>query len=159
MNILVCLIMAGQCHTRALYQFGQLSSLNFGNGFRHGHIRPLKVTSRSLQPHIIIYLQKYRLTFKWNCSEFDTPDDYVRPAYIEKSDGTLKYRPSKLRYEVHIPAHERRKGFGFSCVTILFFLSLVIMAVFSCMFFQLWLSGRCNIIFICYDMLTVALFF
>lgn len=94
----------------------------------------------------IIFLElwkriQYRLTFKWNCSEFDTPDDYVRPAYIEKSNGTLKYRPSKLRYEVHIPAHERRKGFGFSCVTILFFLSLVIMAVFSCMFFQLWLSA------------------
>ena len=112
--------------------------------------RSLRVHPKFIWGHSMIYtlvndLEQYRLTFKWNCSEFDTPDDYVRPAYIEKSNGTLKYRPSKLRYEVHIPAYERRKGFGFSCITILFFLSLVIMAVFSCMFFQLWLSGMYNI--------------
>ena len=155
MNILVCLITAGLYHTHALYHFGQLSFLNFGNVFRHGHISSFKVTL-SIWKHILSNPPKYRLTFKWNCSEFDTPDDYVRPAYIEKSNGTLKYRPCKLRYEVHIPAYERRKGFGFSCITILFFLSLVIMAVFSCMFFQLWLSGTYSKYEMIHSMLTVT---
>ena len=44
MNVLVCLITAGLYHTHALYHFGQLSFLNFGNVFRHGHISSSKVT-------------------------------------------------------------------------------------------------------------------
>ena len=85
--------------------------------------------------------EKYRLTYKWNCSEFDTDDDDLRPAYIEKANNNHIYRPGKLQYELHIPNAITRSGLGLSGVTVLFFVSLCVTAIFSCIIFRLWLSG------------------
>ena len=101
----------------------------------------------------------------------ETTDDDLRPAYIEtgslnrfvpvrdlsyvrgfgqrvpeipeidKANNNHRYRPDKLQYELHIPNRVTRVGVGFSGVTILFFASLCVTAIFSCIIFRLWLSG------------------
>ena len=71
----------------------------------------------------------------------DTTDDNLRPAYIEKANNNHIYRPDKLQYELHIPNGITRSGVGFSGVIVLFFVSLCVTAIFSCIIFRLWLSG------------------
>ena len=92
----------------------------------------------------------------------ETTDDDLRPAYIgqgstdghapscssrpkipdiERANNNHRYRPDKLQYELHIPNSITRVGVGFSGVTILFFVSLCVTAIFSCIIFRLWLSG------------------
>ena len=71
----------------------------------------------------------------------DTTDDDLRPAYIEKANNNHIYRPDKLQYELHIPNDITRSGVGFSGVIVLFFVSLCVTAIFSCIIFRLWLSG------------------
>ena len=94
----------------------------------------------------------------------ESTDDDLRPAYIgqgstdqsvrlnlgrsgpkipdlERANNNHRYRPDKLQYELHIPNSITRVGVGFSGVTILFFVSLCVTAIFSCIIFRLWLSG------------------
>ena len=71
----------------------------------------------------------------------DTTDDDLRPAYIEKANNNHIYRPDKLQYELHIPNGITRSGLGCSGVIVLFFVSLCVTAIFSCIIFRLWLSG------------------
>ena len=46
-----------------------------------------------------------------------------------------------MAYEVHVKSSIRRRGYVGSFIAVLFFVLLVLLAVFSCMLFNLWLNA------------------
>ena len=54
---------------------------------------------------LVIWKRKqYELTYKWNCSDFEDSDELIRPKYVQKAAGRIKYIPgtvSKLRSAEH----------------------------------------------------------
>ena len=94
----------------------------------------------------IIFLEvwkrrQFELTYKWGCNDVKDTSENVLPSYREKAGNNFKYRPGKMAYEVHVYANKRRRGYVGSCITMLFFIMLVLLAVFSCMIFNLWLNA------------------
>ena len=45
---------------------------------------------------LVIWKRKqYELTYKWNCSDFEDSDELIRPKYVQKAAGRIKYIPGK----------------------------------------------------------------
>ena len=94
----------------------------------------------------IIFLEiwkrrQYELTYKWGCNEVKDTSENLLPSYREKAQNNFKYRSGKMAYEIHVPAKKRRTGATFSFIELLFFVALVLVAVFSCMVLNLYMNS------------------
>ena len=94
----------------------------------------------------IIFLEvwkrrQFELTYKWGCNDVKDTSQNVLPSYREKAGNNFKYRPGRMAYEVHVKSSIRRRGYVGSFIAVLFFVLLVLLAVFSCMVFNLWLNA------------------
>ena len=46
---------------------------------------------------LVIWKRKqYELTYKWNCSDFEDSDELIRPKYVQKAAGRIKYIPGTV---------------------------------------------------------------
>ena len=52
---------------------------------------------------LVIWKRKqYELTYKWNCSDFEDSDELIRPKYVQKAAGRIKYIPGLVLYSLPV---------------------------------------------------------
>ena len=59
---------------------------------------------------LVIWKRKqYELTYKWNCSDYEENDELIRPKYVQKAAGNIKYIPGTVKnWEIVSFARARR---------------------------------------------------
>ena len=56
---------------------------------------------------LVIWKRKqYELTYKWNCSDYEESDELIRPKYVQKAAGRIKYIPGTVKNS-EILSHEQ----------------------------------------------------
>ena len=69
---------------------------------------------------LVIWKRKqFELTYKWNCSDYEESDELIRPKYVQKAAGKIKYIPGTVQnWEIvsYARTGRLREGLSFGSV-------------------------------------------